>query len=783
MTVAIRQNIPITETWQRNDWANFDALQAISSNTGFGMNGDGGANNFGLNTQLHIDVRSFIEGTWTGGLTTGYQSTLDNWPGASASLSAGLSTFVSQYTEPIDLTVLGTESTLTLALPSLPLSSISPTSSFIDLSSDGFNTQICSLAWSASTTALTAGNSILTFPLSMITGVTTTAVTGVRIRITATGSCTVYMFALRLIGPEWVQTNVDFDSIDGQLRQTIPLDGDTTLVPVPTNQILPQLWRSAATSGSDDPMPIDAEISFLFNTGSQTQFNSFAIYMREQPDAFVTQLDLEGQTQAQLTGHPQPTLVTSTSPSWIKFAVTWGLITSLQLTNSLDPTGGYQFNSGFTFTNNTTYLAICNLNDTSAQMQIYDVNQTTLAIGALVFDTTVIPDPSIFLRQAGRIGFQATIMDGDSYVGAFRPRNLMFAEYRSAALQSMTPVRGARLYVAKSPNIELFSSWSALSDGTNTPLLATDAQRYLQGDANQQSIKVTVVNPSTATPAQGIISNSLSPANDSFSGITDFGEFSLTFSVWMPNAALNSTPITGSSVLGAALISEAGDSIPIILPPLAGGKWQTISIFNPLPTPYPVSGLYQLVLYYLGSVGATFWVDGVSLHEEAISWSARSVTDDPWFSNYAPWTDFHDNLNSDVSGVRLNPMGKNLQMRAQAHKQDAVVLSSPKLVPIYAELGRLIWPEDEPPVSTPPVAIITGRNTGRSYRFNGYDSTSTVGIGDYQWAFGDGTFATGPVVFHTYASWLPSGTDFTVTLTVIDRAAQPGVATELVVLA
>lgn len=814
--VQPRAEIPITEVWSRNTWANFDTYQAATNATTMGRNGDGITYPFGLSTQNHIDVRTFTESQgWTGGLVTGPLSAHNHWPGATATVTPGAFTYVSNYTKPIDFTAIGSGN-LIMALPSLPRANINTAQSSVALSSDGFNNHICILLWSASTTPLVVGDSVLTFPYSSLTNIDLTHVTGVAVHITATAGCSISMSGLRLIGPNWVQSNVDFDSLNGQLRQCIPVNGSISSIAVPPNQILPQLWRSAPIAGVDDPRPIDGEVSYLFNTGSQTQTNSFSLYMREVTEAFITQLDLQGTPQASLSGRPQPTLGISekaprtmgdldlldmadlddqtmtnveavnnpTFTSWIRFTIAWGVSPYIQVSNSIAPSNGYKYSSGFTFANNTTYLAICNLTGTTARLQVYNVDQTTLAIGTPVFDTTQIPDTFLFQRRGGRIGFQATIQDGDSYVGPVRPRSLTFAEYRSTTLNSLTPVKGARLYVRNSPNTTLFTGWSALSDGTNTPTLTSDQQRYIATDPNHASTKITVTQPSTAAPTQGVISNVLSPPGDAISGITDFDQLHLSFSIWVPGAALNAPTLSNRPLITGALISDTGNAIPINIPSLVSNQWQDIEILRPIPgNPYPRSGLYQLALYYNGTVPATWWLDAVDLHEHSIEWDGRSVADDPWHSNFAPWTLFHTTVNSDTSGILFTTMGTQLQMRALARKQSAAILSAPNLVPIYAELGQFAWPEDALVPAGQPNALISSTNVGRAYTFSGVSSTSpNGGVLNYQWTFGDGTASSGPVVQHTYPSWIPSGTAYFVELTAIDRAGLRALGTTIVTL-
>lgn len=958
-------DVPITETWYRADWSYFDTYQGITDGSGLGRNGNS-SYPFGLNTQQHIDLRAFKAEGWTGpGITTGPVSTLNNWPGATIALPVGTSTYQS-VTDPIDLTVLG-DGSLTVALPNFPLGSITLNESYLDLSSDGFSQAICSLSWANSTPSPSSGNTSLTWAYSALQGIDLTQVNGVRLRITATAATTVYLLALRLIGSGWVQTNVDFDSYNGELRQCIPLDGDPTIT-VPSNQNVPILLRSSLPAGDYDPSPINGSVGVLFNTGSQQQSNAIRLYMRELTTAYLTQIDLEGDTQISLTGQPQPTsgvseymprtmgdldqltmsemnqntmlnLERTQDPqyiSWQAAILNWGPsnASSVQLTNSTGATGyTYSATAAPALSANTTYLMVFSLNDINAQMIIYNVDQVSLGIQNVVFDSGVIADASMFTRRGGRVGFQATLGDGDAYLRDIRPMGMTFAQYQSEPLASITPVMGAQLYVHDSTDSELFSEWTAegaadvtadttrsttgssarITIGASTtvannfcpnpsfehdtvgavPALwdtadanwsstasgaaltvvnstaewgiqscqittSGDAQGpvinlgvlkagdyratiWLKGNAGgevvslaagtnaspgvNQSLSLTttwtsfsttftadglspcflaprtsggavsytwfmdgaMVTPSDyfystffdgdspgyawqGTAGQsityvvnGVVSNSLSP--DDYSGITDFDHLTVSFDLWIPSALAQDNP------LNVNLKSTYGGGVDLVLPQIRYDHWQHIELS--VPQKPILSGIYQLRISYQGSEPGRFWVDNVHVAERSVAWSARSVADDPWQSIYAPWTPFGDFINDDSAGVRFYPQGKQLQMQAEARKPSSAVLSAPKLIPAYAQLGRFAWPEDALGATTGPTAAITGTLvSGSTYTFDGSGSTpGDVAIINWQWSFSDGGYASGPHVQHTFTTSPPQYA----TLVVTDAYGKTGI--------
>lgn len=812
MAVRTRQNNTMTEVWNRTSWANWDTYQAVTNGTTMGREPDTmGGFLPSVATQRHVNLRSFLEGAWTastgGTIVTGNLSSYNHWPGATITAPVGTTTYTSQYTNPIDLTVLGSGSQLVLTMPAFP-SGITLNASSIELSDSNWSS-VLTLPFSASATVPSSA-SYVSFPYSALnTGVIDLSkVTNVRINITATGSPrTVVVMGMKLIDNNWVYTNVDFNNIHKRLVSTMPLNGDTNVLgTLPTNQFLPTLWRSAYVPGIDDPRPINAEMSFIFNTGSQTGANSFAYYMREQTQAFQTQITLQGQPQSTLTGSPQPTggfketlprpisdleqykvgdldstsminLEGTSHPafsSWVRFRVQWGTTSAIQVTNSSDPIGGFQY-TGLTFANNTTYVAICNLTDSNAQLQIYNVDQTTLQLGTLLYDTTIIPDAFLFPRRAGRTGFNASIVDGDSYVGAIRPRSMMFAEYRSKPLRSITPVEGAHLFVQNTQPLSLFTGWTPVADGSgNSPTMAVDQQRYSPKGSDTQSINVTVSKASTAVPAQGLVSNVLS--KDNYSGITDFGHLDIAFDVYIPSAAINGGTIPGKATILTAALTSGTVSIPIALPEIQPDQWQHIALYQPVPPPFPQSGLYQLSLYYNGVLPTQWWIDEVIVNQDVVDWSARSVVDDPWHSNYAPWTPFRATLNSHNDGVAFTTIGKDLQIRGRGLQQGTAIASAPTVIPQYAGMGNLVWGENTFQSLGAITCSIAPSNVGRTYTFvatasspNGVPGGGN-GIVNYQWSFGDGFFGSGISVTHTYGSWYPIGASFTAYLTVYDRA-------------
>lgn len=723
------------------------------------------------------------------GLVLGSQGvTLNHWPAAEVQIPATTTATLTSIANPLDLTQLGGNPNLAITLPNFLATAFTLSNVTLGLSSDGGATWT-SVNFAQSTNAVISGNTFAMWPLSLFEGGTLdpTKVNGVRVVLPNTGSAiSVLLMSIRLLDPNWVNKDIDIDNFNGALRQCVPLDGNPAEVAVPNNQVLPVLWHAASTPGVDDPRPINGTWAAVFNTGSQTGFDALALNLRGVNGTNETQLDLEGQIQAQLQG-PQPGLAESVligrtvgdldtktmealesesmksldsvgatvNQSWIRFQIAWGSTPGIMINRSAFGGVDYQWQGGallftdgtITFQNSTYYLMVVNLNDTTAQLQIYTLNQSTLAMGALLFDTGVIQDSYRFIRRQGRVGWKATLQDGDSFVHSVRPESQLFAEYRSAALNSNTPVAGVRVYTNTSADEQLWTSWSPVTGNGSTPTLTPDVRRTTSG----QSTQVSVVNTGNG---QGIISNILTPSDDPVSGITDWRATSVNFDLWFPSAALNA-----GGGLAPYLLSQDGNRVPLSMPRIEPDQWQSIQAFAPAGLQ---SGRYQLGLTFVGAP-TTFWVDSVQVTQKAITWSARSGPGNAW-------VDLRDALSSDSAGALFTVRGTGLQVRAQALRQDAAVMGAPKIVPIYAPLGRLVWPEDAVvdtiQLTAPtPISVSASPTHGQPTTFSAQVVPTPAGsLINWFWSFGDGISTNGAVVRHTYAS---AGT-YAVTLTVED---------------
>src|ERR1039458_7932604 len=830
-----RIDVPLTEEFQTIGYNNYSTYQAATTGANMGRQPGVSPYTYSLATQEHIDVRTFNSPTavgavpenWTmtpfDSMTLGPNASFNNWLTMSATMNAGVTTF-SSTANALDLTQLGVGATLTMALPSFPIADVTSSSCFLQLS-DGVRTAsmpfaIGSAVGSAIPLLLSASSAdMVSYLIEDFNTIDLTAVTTVNIVIAATNTCTVNVLALRLLGPNWIPANMDFDNWNGFYRQTIPLTADTTYFPVTASEQIPSTWYASPTGATDDPEPIDVNLAVVFNTGSATQQNFFTANMRQIGGTDTSQLFLMNLSQSQLNG-PQPGIIQATDlprtladfqglgmklldgqsmldmsymeervdASWLRFTVQWGVTPYVQIANTIQPNSNYRWSGSLfpTLTDNTYYLALFTLVDTQARIQIYNLNQrnfslevtqatttaalpvgtpitsipatvtTTIPAGvieasfdihaqlftttgatsgatsipvtsqiptfafpvgspinvpaswpSLFFDTGLITDSYQFVRRPGHIGWQATLSDGDASIRSIRPESLVFAEYQSSILASNTPVKGARLYARFTPNTEMWESFTALTGSGLTPTITMDSNRQLTGSSYRVSV-------AQAGVGQGLISNTLTPVYDALSGIVDFAHSEIHLSIWFPSAAQNA----GAS-LSMYLISQDGNVVPLAVPVINPDHWVNLVLYPPSDQQ---SGRYQLGIVYVGNVATTFWVDAVSIFERSVTWSARANQGDDW-------TDFQDVLNSDASGITFANRGTQLQLRAQAHQQASTIFSPPQIIPVYAELGKMSWPEDvraDPYPTSSSGAIVQSGSTVHpaTLSFTSYGSSS-----------------------------------------------------------
>lgn len=666
---------------------------------------------------------------WTVG-TVASDATRGNLRILSVTLAAGTTTTQSVVTDvPVDLLTgfVDTDS-VSIALPAFPAGFVTQTTSFVDLTSHPTGNfaagPTASVALSASTVSLIAGDSEFRVPRSTFNqnGINLGAITGVRLRVVATGASTLRVAAIRLLPPAWTQGSVGMDTRYGRLRKGIARNGATPSA----GFTWPIMWRTGTPPGVDDPKPIDGEVSVIFNTGSMNNSNSVVLYFREVAEDYLTQLDLDGLTQAELDGNMQPDLGTAmynsktqsdidgltmtqldgttqyalerkpdpTSASWVEFTLSWGAAsTQVKIGNTESGnsafTGAYNFTTP-TLTANSNYIMYARLDENECRVTIYTLTNSG-AVGTLVYDTTSVIDDGAFRRRAGRFGWFASLGDGDAYIDSIRSRKMSYAEYRSLPFESVTPVIGAELFVSTSPNQELYQSFAPGPFNTATTQVTKDQARATTGESWR------VANLGTNS-IQGLQSNLFL--------LEDFDDTEIEFDLWYPKAG---------NGIQAYLMDASGRTIQLLMPRITPNQWQRVHMTLP-PAQAQITGFYRLVLLQLPAEAATWWVDNVTIFARTVTWEGRAVVDDPWKSNDARWVPFKNAHSRESGGVLFARRGNQVQIRAKATKPDAHI-DRIQFRPKYASLGLFRRP-GVAVSNIPPVANFTFANLGsRNIRF------------------------------------------------------------------
>jgi hypothetical protein len=321
-----------------------------------------------------------------------------------------------------------------------------------------------------------------------------------------------------------------------------------------------------------------------------------------------------------------------------------------------------------------------------------------------------------------------------------------YAEYRSLPFESFTPVRGAELFTDTIPHKELFTGFSVgpFNDSTDTTV-DRDKSQSISGE----SFRITTRGNKTQ---QGVTSNAFKVEN--------FNETKIELNLYR---ALDVE-------LNALLINNETQRITsFVLPRLAVNQWQRI-ILN-VPNQPILAGQYKFAILQPDAIPAIWWIDNVSIYERSISWAGRAVVDDPWKNNIAPWTPYKDFVNQDNSGVLFAERGNQLQVRARALRQNTRI-SRVQFKPLYAQLGRLVWPENE--IQGAHLISINSTVLARNVRLSYTVVSGNNSIVLAEWNLGDGSYRVGSVIDYVYDK---VGT-YTVSLITTDKDGFRNIATQ-----
>jgi hypothetical protein len=658
--------------------------------------------------ELDSDFTTVYEGEhWTEG-TVGPQSDRQNQSGIQLTCTSGTTTTVS-VSSPVDiLTGFDNSAFVSLACPALPLGDLTLASCFIDLTSDpagSFGGTIASVPFSDSLTSPVAGNSEIRLPRTSFTGIDLTNVTGVRLRIAATASCTFRCMAIRVFSATWKVAPVDLDTRRNMLKRTVTRDGSlntsgpsvdfpTSTTPPSDETDFPILFRTLPGTSN----PIDIRHTTFFYTGSMTQgTNTINMYYRATASSASTMADLDGTAMSVLDGNVQPDFSSSSmllgpetvggldvdsmmtldgrtmaqmdsrpvsnSEDYFEIEVTWGTSpASLTMQNK----GGDFYSFAPTLNSDTYYVVFTELVGTSVRCIIYPSDGFgNIDFDTVVFDTTEIDDPALLHNRRGRIGWYAQLVDGDASLVSINSRYANYGEYLSTAMQSMTPVVGAQLFVESSPDV-------------------VEAAQVVDGPFGG-----SVTLQPNGFQVASVSSQPHSGAQTTPFWVYDWDNLVIEFDLLYP---------TGTSALQIFLLSDTHNIVPLPLPLINAGHWQhyRLQVATSLALPYQdrgdITGFYNLLFLQPGSHSNVWVINNLTVTARAFRWKMRSDGPDLWDDDGLDWVPF-DFINGVYDGTVANTRGTSLQVSGVQMFPEAEI-NALQIIPKYASPGRFVWSDE-----------------------------------------------------------------------------------------
>lgn len=697
-----------------------------------------------LLTMAQLETLTVVQGeNWTNG-AVGPQSDRNNFSGISLACGTGETDTQSVMTQTVNISAFATPDYLSLSLPAYPNSSITRSSSFIDLSVDGLTTEV-SLAFSSATFTATGSDYEARFPISLVTGIDVTRINAVRFRIVATGSCTFRCLSIRAISATWDYAPIDKNTFYKRLGATVPPSGSlsqTYSFPTALSPVTPTDWPILLFSdGNLGPTVVNVDLGFTIQTGSNLATNTFTVYLRELPMLWTTITTMDTYSMSFLEGltglpdwTPEP-LDNFADTQSIQVTVKWGTTNQLILFDTISGTS-YTYSLP-ALTTSSNYYVLVQLEGNSLRVRIlpqdgvFNINWSTPT-----FDSTSVIDESFNRRRLGRLGWYAQLKEGNTFIYDFRPRRLVYGEYRSTPLPSITPVTGAQVYSSATPDQQLYNGSIATTGATITP----DVTKSSSGHCLKVQCDGLLAN-------EGLITSTVT-----FDNLIDAV---ISFDVLSP------FPLT------ALLIGE-GRAVALNVPPFTLNHWSHVELPLEAIGNLIIPGPYQLYLIQSNNQAGSFYIDNLSFIEAAVSWQGRVPAADPWNQNNPPWIKYNTRVNSPYDGALLGA-GNTLQVRGQLLDQGGFI-DRVKILPKYATLGNFVWQDQAPAYGSPPVpSFVSSAGTNPlTITFNATATTFSTSTGFYRWNFGDGNVAFGEVVTYTYQT---AGV-YTVTLTAIDDLGQ-----------
>ena len=537
----------------------------------------------------------------------------------------------------------------------------------------------------------------LRFPLSLFTNTNLSSVTGVRFNIQADDPLDFKVASIRCISEDWTYAPLDFDTVSGVIELPVSPTGDPDYpIDFPTasegnTELEPDDWPVLWMPVNPKDFTATAQI----HTGEMDGTNVFWLFFRGKDVDDSVLIDFEEQTMKDMNGiPPEEGNPLSEAFSYLVATVEWGASPYLSISDQNDTVVHYE---SAPLEANTDYFITVKVKGPSIRVQINELEYGYT--GAKVLDTGEIIDHDLIDVRKGLVGWWAALEDGDAHIANIRPVSANYGELLTGVFESPTPAIGASLIETSTPPEELVSGVGTGPWGGNV--------------TSQIDNSIEVV---TNGKMKGLQTNAF------------------TISDWQ-NTVIEFELNRSDGKYVAFLLGSSGNLIEIPVPEGAVGQWQKIR--HRMGPQTDQTGSYRLVVLLVSSTNATWYTRNTSIRSRSISWSARGKSD-PWGMSGNQWMPFEDTAGKRNSGVMFKEPGR-LQVKARS-LINAAEIEEFRVIPKYAELGRLIFEDEKIAAPDHRVNILSDTN-GLIVDFAvsiQYDSNDARRPMTYAWAFDDG---------------------------------------------
>jgi hypothetical protein len=390
----------------------------------------------------------------------------------------------------------------------------------------------------------------------------------------------------------------------------------------------------------------------------------------------------DGLTQAVLNTKTQTAIekITGNNITYLSTKLKWyksgtDLIFKIEIADELSVLYSYTTTqTGVDFWLTTPLVFKTTVIDDTVECQIFALVNNQLQ---LVYSTNRIE--SYFLHGSkGVFGWSTDIKDGQTKIDSIRANKIVYGQYQSSVINSITPVKGAQIFANQTSESQLITEIKS-----NIWTTSTGAFSSIIDNSNYKNpIKIYTISDSNTSVLQGIETNTFN--------IQNFENLYIKFDI---NFASN------NNLLAFLYEKTTNTYFELNVPPFTRGEWETIRLtaYNDRLLPSACS----LVLAEDGYNNNLSWkIKNISAHQREIDWQARSYSDGPWqfgdrdwvpnyFVNLIPNNQFNNTTNKS-DGVMFAKYAPELQIRAEALNQYVEIYNF-DVVPNYATLGNIIW--------------------------------------------------------------------------------------------